>query len=259
MLEPQGWIKLHRKILENPLFSNPQAFILWMQLLLRANHKDAKVMLGNQVVEVKRGQLLTGRNKLSEYTGLNRSKLERLLDLFENEQQIEQQKTTKYRLISITNYDKYQGDEQQLSNKRATTEQQLSTNKNDNNNKNEKKKESIITENKFSDDDMRLAKFIFEKILVLNPKAKQPNFNSWAETIRITRQMDNRTHKELQEVFLWANKDLFWQKNILSPAKLRAQFDSLVIKMKPTIKTESQESQLPESVKRALEKARGNQ
>ena len=138
MIEPQGWIKLHRKLLEHPLFSDPQAFMLWVQLLLRANHKEARVMIGNQFVEIKRGQLLTGRNKLSEHTGINRSKLERLLNLLEIEHQIEQQKTTKYRLISITNYDKYQGDEQQTSNKRATTEQQLSTNKNDNNNKNEK-------------------------------------------------------------------------------------------------------------------------
>jgi len=137
MIEPQGWIKLHRKLLDHPLFCDPQAFALWVQLLLRANHKNARVMIGNTFVDIKRGQLLTGRNKLSDHTGINRSKLERLLNLLESEHQIEQQKTTKYRLISISNYDKYQGDEQQLSIKRATTEQQLSTNKNDNNVNNE--------------------------------------------------------------------------------------------------------------------------
>lgn len=142
MTEPQGWIKVHRKILENPIFNNPDAFMLWMQLLLRVNHKDAKVMVGNSIVDIKRGQFLTGRNKLSEYTGINRSKLERLLKMLESEHQIEQQKTTKYRVISITNYDKYQSAEQQVSNKRATSEQQVSTNKNDknvNNDKNESK------------------------------------------------------------------------------------------------------------------------
>ena len=145
MSEPQGWIKLHRKTLENPLTKNPDGFMLWVQLLLRANHKDARIMVGNKFVDIKRGQLLTGRNKLVEYTGINRSKLERLLNLLESEHQIEQQKTTKYRLISITNYDKYQGDEQQTSNKRATNEQQLSTNKNEKNvdNDNNEKKTDI--------------------------------------------------------------------------------------------------------------------
>lgn len=138
MLESQGWIKVHRKILENPLFTNPDAFMLWMQLLLRANHKEAKVMIGNSVVQIKRGQSLTGRKALAKHCGLTESKIERLLKLLEIEQQIEQQTFTKYRLISITNYDKYQSTEQQSDNNRTTTEQQSDTNKNDNNGKNEK-------------------------------------------------------------------------------------------------------------------------
>ena len=101
-------------------------------------------MIGNKFVDIKRGQLLTGRNKLSEYTGINRSKLERLLNLLESEQQIEQLKTTKYRLISIVNYDAYQSTEQQVSNERATSEQQVSTNKNVNNKKNENNKQDKI-------------------------------------------------------------------------------------------------------------------
>ena len=122
MSSNSGWISLHRKILEHPIFSDPQAFTLWVQLLLRANHKEKKVMVGNKFIEVKRGQLLTGRNKLVEYTGIDRNKIERLLNLFENEAQIEQQKTTKYRLISITNYNQYQDTEHQTSIKRATNE-----------------------------------------------------------------------------------------------------------------------------------------
>jgi len=133
MSSNSGWISLHRKILEHPIFSDPQAFTLWVQLLLRANHKEKKVMVGNKFIEVKRGQLLTGRNKLVEYTGIDRNKIERLLNLFENEAQIEQQKTTKYRLISITNYNQYQDTEHQTSIKRATNEQQTSTNNNVNN------------------------------------------------------------------------------------------------------------------------------
>jgi len=139
MIEPQGWIKLHRKILENPIFKNPDAFMLWVQLLLRANHKDGKFMLGNQVIDIKRGQIMTGRKSLSTYTGLSESKIERLLKCLEIEQQIEQQTFTKYRLISITNYNKYQGVEQQVDNNRTTTEQQPNTNKNDNNENNENK------------------------------------------------------------------------------------------------------------------------
>lgn len=140
MNEPQGWISLHRKLLEHPLFQDPPAFMLWVQLLLRANHKDNKVMIGNQFVDVNRGQLITGRKALAKYTGLSESKIERLLKLFESEQQIKQQTFTKFRLISITNYNQYQDGEQQLNNKRTTTEQQPNTNNNDNN---ENKKNTV--------------------------------------------------------------------------------------------------------------------
>lgn len=83
-------------------------------------------MIGNQVITVAPGQMVTGRNKIAEATGLNRSKIERLIKVLENEHQIEQQTFTKYRIISICNWSKYQTSEQQseqqVSNKRATSE-----------------------------------------------------------------------------------------------------------------------------------------
>ncbi len=139
MHEPQGWVKVHRKTLENPLLKNPKLFTLWMYLLLRANHTDAKAMIGNKVIGLKRGQFLTGRKVLSEALDIPETTLERLLGVLESEQQIGQQKLTKYRLISILNYDLYQGDGQQTDNKRTTNGQQTDTDKNVKNNKNEKK------------------------------------------------------------------------------------------------------------------------
>lgn len=139
MQDHQGWVKVHRKILDNPLFKNPKLFTLWMYLLIRANHSQAKTMIGNEVIVLKRGQFLTGRKSLSEALDIPESTLERLLKVLESEHQIEQQKKTKYRLISITNYELYQGDGQQVDNKRTTSGQQVDTDKNDKNNDNDKK------------------------------------------------------------------------------------------------------------------------
>jgi hypothetical protein len=77
------------------------------------------------------GKLITGRKKIAEETGIQESKVERLLKLFESEQQIEQQKTNTSRLISICNYSKFQTGEQQseqrVNNKRTTSEQRVNT------------------------------------------------------------------------------------------------------------------------------------
>jgi predicted transcriptional regulator len=81
--------------------------------------------------------------------------------------------------------------------------------------------------NKFTDDDIKLAKFMFSRIKSVLTKAKEPNFEKWANDIRLMRERDGHSHKEIQNVFLWANKDSFWQTNIASPAKLRDKFDTL--------------------------------
>lgn len=85
---------------------------------------------------------------------------------------------------------------------------------------------------KFSDDDLRLAEWIRDllasKSLISNPDKK--NMNTWAEDVRKMRALDHRTHRQIAELLSWASSDPFWQGNILSPKKLRTQWDQLTIK-----------------------------
>jgi DNA-binding transcriptional regulator YhcF (GntR family) len=142
-MDNQGWIKLYRKLLDNGISQKPEYGWLWINLLLLANHEDGHSFIWNGKRHfLKKGQLLTGRVALAEQTGINQNKVYRILKYLENEQQIEQQKTTKYTIITILNWDKYQQveqqTEQQVNNKRTTTEQQVNTFKNVKNDKNEK-------------------------------------------------------------------------------------------------------------------------
>lgn len=129
----RGWVSFHRKTVDAPFYKDSEAVHLWFHLVLSANHKDNKTMVGQTIVAIPRGSLLTGRKSLSSATGIHESKIQRLLKLFEKNEQIEQQTFTKYRLISITNYNEYQDSEQQVNSSRTATEQQLNTNNNDNN------------------------------------------------------------------------------------------------------------------------------
>jgi len=86
------------------------------------------------------------------------------------------------------------------------------------------------SENKFSDEDKYFAEYMVNQIKELNPNSKDPNINSWANEIRLMRERDNRDPFEIKRIFDWANNDSFWRTNILSPAKLRKQFDQLIIK-----------------------------
>ncbi|HEX4129732.1 MAG TPA: hypothetical protein VHZ24_06795 [Pirellulales bacterium] len=87
---------------------------------------------------------------------------------------------------------------------------------------------------RFDDQDMELAKWMFERVRTINPNHKAPSFDDWANDIRLMRERDgaDRTLAGIRELFTWANADSFWQSNILSPAKLRKQWDQLTAKRK---------------------------
>ena len=126
----QGWIKIHRQLQDKGYINKPAYVSLWVNLLLLANHKEREVFWNGNLETIKRGQFITGRKELSKLTGIPETTIERILKVFESGHQIEQQKTNKYRLITILNWDKYQV----VDNKWTTNGHQTDTNKNVKNN-----------------------------------------------------------------------------------------------------------------------------
>jgi hypothetical protein len=145
----EGYIKLYRSLLDNPMVNKSDYASLWIHLLLMANHKETTFIFNNKKETLKAGQLITGRKKLSKITGVSQSQVYKILKYLEMEQQIEQQSNSHFTTITILNWDKYQGNgttkeqpKRQLSNSQVTTEEQLSnTYKNDKNVKNDNKKD----------------------------------------------------------------------------------------------------------------------
>lgn len=80
-------------------------------------------------------------------------------------------------------------------------------------------------------DDLTCAEYIFNKVLIVNPTAKQPNWPDWANQVRLMRVQDLRTHHEICKLFKFANSDSFWASNVLCPKTLRKQWDKLNAKL----------------------------
>lgn len=129
----EGWLKLHRSIMDKAYYKKDSEKVhLWIHILISASHSGREEMFAGKPIFCNPGQFTTGRNQLSLLTGINNSKIERILTYFEKtEHQIEQQKSNVNRLITVLNWDKYQLTEQrieqQVNNDRTTTEQQLNT------------------------------------------------------------------------------------------------------------------------------------
>lgn len=103
-----GWVSMDRAVLDHWVSSEPELFAFWVRLIMEANFEDKKKMFNGTLVEIKRGQVIFGLDAFSARTNISHKKLRRYLDLLEKEGMIGRQKTNKFSLISITNYDQHQ-------------------------------------------------------------------------------------------------------------------------------------------------------
>lgn len=243
-----GYIKLYRKVTSSFVWTNSNMLKLWMLCLMKASHKGSRFIFNGQEVELSSGQFVTGRAVIEKEfnEGVPRDQqvvgrtLWRWLKKFENEQMLSITSTTKYSVISIINWDVYQGGDQQVSNNRPSTVQQVSTYKNDKNDKNDKNKDINVSTRKkrvYEDDDpnKKLAVILLKRILQ-NQNIKEPDLNDWANTIRLTIEGDKRTGKEVQEMIIWATQNDFWKSVVLSPSSLRRNFDKMSAQKENPIK-----------------------
>ena len=129
-----GWIKLHRKIIDNPVFDNPDLFHLFVYCLIAANHNPTVIVWNGEEKNMERGSFITGRKSLSEKLKQSESKIYRNLKTLEKLNIITQKSNNRFTLINVVNYCNYQGsefeNEQQMNNQRTTNEQQMNTVKN---------------------------------------------------------------------------------------------------------------------------------
>ena len=77
---------------------------LFIHLLLSANHEDGRW----QGVEVKRGQLITGRKALSEATGISEKAIRTTLNKLALTREIRRETASKFSIITICKYNEYQ-------------------------------------------------------------------------------------------------------------------------------------------------------
>lgn len=79
-------------------------------------------------------------------------------------------------------------------------------------------------------EDRRLAEWMLGRLRAISPGFREPSWPAWCKDIRLMRERDGRTHHAIAALFAFANGDAFWQANILSPGKLRKQWDQLDMK-----------------------------
>lgn len=164
----QGWIKLHRGILDHELWYDVTTFRLFLYLLLNATHKDGVKKAG---IELKRGQFIRSYRKIAqdlaykegrgvkEYSIKTISKcVKKLIDAGT----ITVEETKQGTLFTIVNYTKYQGDREldEETGNESGNEAGTNRKRSGNNNKNGKNDKNDLV-----DDDDRNPVLLYENNL----------------------------------------------------------------------------------------------
>lgn len=163
-----GWIKLHRKLLDSPIFQNEKLFKVFAYCLMKASHKEHTQLVGRRVVHLQKGQFVFGRKRASEELRLKESTVRDYVKLLEKLGTIDIKSDNKFSVITVVNWAIYQNDEEisdskndkksttnqhQMDNKSTSNQQQINTNKNVKNvenDKNEKNEKNVVVNDDFA-------------------------------------------------------------------------------------------------------------
>ena len=167
-----GYILIHRKLLEWEWYSSVNDTRLFIHCLLKANWKDGRF----KGMVIPRGSFVTSFNSLVEETGLSRQQVRTSLEHLKSTHEITQDTNHQYSIITINKYNEYQIDNTQ-SNKRITNEQQTSNTNRININK--EIKEINIKEN------IKRKYGMFENVLLTDDELQKlkDRFNDYEEKI----------------------------------------------------------------------------
>lgn len=125
-MENTSYIKLFRKILKSPIWENEKALKVWIWCLIKATHVERIQLVGQQEVQLKKGQFIFGRKKASQELQMSESMVYRYMKVLEKLQMLNIKPNNKFSIVSIEKWEEYQIEElktnNKIDNKRTTNE-----------------------------------------------------------------------------------------------------------------------------------------
>lgn len=115
MAEKSSFIKLNRNILQWGWYKNANTFRVFIHLLITANIR-ANTFEG---ILIKRGEVATSVFSLAENLGLTEKQVRTALSHLKSTGEISSRRGSRYQILRVENYDKYQSMGNQMGNQKA--------------------------------------------------------------------------------------------------------------------------------------------
>jgi len=222
----EWFIKLHRGLLKWEWYDDINTKVLFIHILLKANHTD-KQWRG---IDIKRWELLTWLNVLSSETWLSIQQIRTCYKKLKSTNEITIKTTNNYSIIKLINYNLYQDNNKQITNEQQTDNKRVTTTNELKNVKNitiTPPKKQVFQEDSF---EYSISKYFLDKTSS-NPTVAYQIKDRWYETViqsyadeaRKLINIDKLTEEQLKTIIDFVLQDDFWNKQILSMWKLRAK------------------------------------
>jgi hypothetical protein len=238
MSNVSSYIYLFRDSLKHRYFKNVNLWHFYQYCMMKASYKKHAVMVGNQSVEIERGEFVFGRKVAAEESGLTENEIRTCLKILEKDKKVTIKTTNKFSIISIMKFDSWQigsrEDNQQVN--QQTTNKPPTTYHIQEGKEGKGKKKNITPS---SPDAIRLAEKLADYILENNPSGaihlqngkRVATVTAWSSVIDKLNRLDKQEWSDIEKVIDWCQKDVFWKINILSANKLREKYPQLSVKM----------------------------
>ena len=123
-----GYIQLHRKLLDSAVFQNEKLLKLFIHCLLKASYKERETLIGDSIVQLEQGQFVTGRKALARDLNLSEQQVRTLISKLEKLKILHTKSTNKYSVVTVMNWEVYQNPTSSSTNNQPATNQQSTTN-----------------------------------------------------------------------------------------------------------------------------------
>lgn len=140
----EGWVKLYRKSLDSSVFSNPNLWQVWTYCLMRANHRETKIVFNGEEIILLPGSFITGRFQGAKDCFMKESTFRDQLSKLEKMKNLDIKSDNKKSLITVVKWASYQGEDFQPD---STSDNNPTTTRHRQECKNERKIKSISIQN----------------------------------------------------------------------------------------------------------------
>lgn len=224
-----GWIKIHRKIQNHWLWSNPEYFQWWIDILMQCNFEPKKILIKNVLLECNRGECLYSYSTWALRWKCSKSKAVRFLQMLQKDNMVCLKNETVTIRLTVCNYDSYQdernGSETEVKRKRNGSETEVKPTKERQEEKNlnntiytvesafKKFDEAKISGRYFSkmnevhglNEDVIQSEFskwktINESVNFNSEKHLQNSFNNWLRNYKPEKHKSPKSHKKQSEL-----------------------------------------------------------